>query len=137
MSVFRMHNYKHKVIPMKNCYKKWSDHLVIGLFITIFMLISASTTSPLFDNVYGWDSAYFRYIGTSILNGKTPYVDIWDNKGPVFYFIQAIGAINGTQNRNISFIFLMETASLIGSMYLMYRIDQLMNPDKKLRGFRF
>ena len=78
------------------------------IVLAIFMLLFATVTSPLFDNLYGYDSAFFRFIGSSILKGKTPYVDIWDHKGPVLYFIQTIGALHGTQNRKISLIFPMQ-----------------------------
>ena len=37
------------------------------------------------------DSGVFLYIGWRILNGATPYKDIWDHKPPVIYYINAVG----------------------------------------------
>jgi hypothetical protein len=37
------------------------------------------------------DSAVFLYIGRGILKGQVPYLDIWDHKGPLLYFIDALG----------------------------------------------
>lgn len=37
------------------------------------------------------DSAVFLYVGRSILNGQVPYLDVWDHKGPLLYYINAFG----------------------------------------------
>ena len=97
----------------------------IIFFITVLLLIFSTSTSPLYPNEYGYDSAFFRFIGKSILNGKTVYKDIWDHKGPVFYFIQTIGALHGTQNEKISFIFIMQICSMAASIYIMDITDRL------------
>ena len=108
----------------------------IIFFITVLLLIFSTSTSPLYPNEYGIDSAFFRFIGKSILNGKTVYKDIWDNKGPVFYFIQAIGALHGTRNEKISFIFIMQICSMAASIYIMDITDRL-EPISKHQRLRF
>lgn len=63
------------------------------LFLPIsicFLLFYSYTTSPLFIHE-GMDSAVFKTMGLAILQGKIPYVDIFDHKGPVLYFINALG----------------------------------------------
>lgn len=55
-----------------------------------FLLIYSYTTSPLYVND-SVDSAVFKTMGLAILHGKVPYVDIFDHKGPVIYFIDALG----------------------------------------------
>lgn len=57
--------------------------LTSALFITLF----SPTTSPL-NPRFGDDSAIFRFIGSAMTQGQTLYVDIWDHKGPVLFFIQ-------------------------------------------------
>ena len=109
-------------------------YLIILFFIlTGLMLIFSTSTSPLYPNEYGYDSAFFRFIGDSILKGKTIYKDIWDHKGPVFYFLQAIGALHGTRNEKISLIFVMQICSLAASVYIMDRTDRLEAKTKHQR----
>lgn len=110
---------------------------ILLLLLAGFVLLFFSTTSPLFDNIYGFDSAYYRFIGLSILNGKTPYQDIWENKGPVLYFIQMIGALHGTQNRKISLIFLMQSAAFLFIIFIMERIDRIINKKDDKRFAKF
>jgi 4-amino-4-deoxy-L-arabinose transferase-like glycosyltransferase len=48
--------------------------------------------SPTFwTQVPGRDSGVFLYIGSAILRGEVPYRDVWDHKGPLIYFIDALG----------------------------------------------
>lgn len=37
------------------------------------------------------DSSIFVYIGDRVLEGAIPYRDVWDHKGPLIYYIDAIG----------------------------------------------
>jgi hypothetical protein len=45
------------------------------------------------------DEGVFLYGGKSIINNQIPYRDFWDHKGPVIYYINALGLLisNGTQ----------------------------------------
>ncbi|MGN0037173.1 MAG: hypothetical protein ACI36X_08200 [Bacteroidaceae bacterium] len=68
-----------------------------GICYTLFLFTSvlflsfySFSTSPLFYNE-GMDSAVFKTMGLAILHGKVPYVDVFDHKGPVLYFINALG----------------------------------------------
>ena len=66
---------------------------IIGIcFIVSFitLLLFAISVSPisLFE---GYDSCVFKQMGLAILQGKTPYVDLFDHKGPILYLINALG----------------------------------------------
>lgn len=37
------------------------------------------------------DSSVFMFAGRLILEGKAPYVDVWDHKGPLLYLVNALG----------------------------------------------
>lgn len=37
------------------------------------------------------DSGVFLYVGSQILKGKLPYRDVWDHKGPLIYYLDALG----------------------------------------------
>ena len=70
-----------------------SNKYFVLLFLPIaiiFLLLYSYTTSPLFIHE-GMDSAVFKTMGLAILQGKIPYVDIFDHKGPILYFINALG----------------------------------------------
>ena len=38
----------------------------------------------------GWDQGSFLYTGTVISNGGNPYLDSWDFKGPLIYYLNAL-----------------------------------------------
>lgn len=71
------------------CSNKYFVLLFLPIAI-IFLLLYSYTTSPLFIHE-GMDSAVFKTMGFAILQGKIPYVDIFDHKGPILYFINALG----------------------------------------------
>ncbi|NPV78517.1 MAG: hypothetical protein HPY59_19340 [Anaerolineae bacterium] len=45
------------------------------------------------------DSSVFLYSGQNILSGGIPYRDVWDHKGPLIYFINAVGLLIGNGSR--------------------------------------
>lgn len=66
--------------------------LALLLAVIPFLLVFASATSPL-THWLGWDSSIFNLLGRSLLAGKIPYADIFDIKGPMIYFIEALGQL--------------------------------------------
>jgi len=109
---------------MEKISKRVFFYIILAVFLSGIWLVFSTSTSPLFPNTYGYDSAYYRYIGSSILEGKVPYRDIWDHKGPVLYFIQALGALHGTRNGKISLIFPMQILSMLLSIFFLEQIDR-------------
>ena len=72
----------------------------IGLII-LFLFLPASLLyygNPL-DHMPGRDNGVFLYGGQQLLAGKTPYLDFWDHKGPLIYFIDALGLLIGKGSR--------------------------------------
>ena len=66
--------------------------LFIAAFLFVFLF--SCTTSPLYEHYPFWfhgDSGIFQEMGVCLLQGGTPYVDLFDHKGPVLWFIQALG----------------------------------------------
>ena len=127
-------NYKN--ISIFQIRRQWLLYLCLAFFLIIVMTIFSSTTSPLYPANYGVDSAFFRFVGKSIRQGKLPYRDIWDHKGPLIFYINTLGAIHGTQNEKLSFIFLMQIGAIIFSMLMMNRIDRMLIPTGR-RQVRF
>jgi hypothetical protein len=62
-------------------------HAVILLSIFFIMV----TISPFFQANPTVDSGVFFYTGQRLLAGDVPYQDVWDHKGPLIYFINALG----------------------------------------------
>ena len=56
----------------------------------LFCLQFSVTTSPLY-HLYGTDSAVFQIIGKYWAQGSLPYVDLWDHKGPLIFFVNCLG----------------------------------------------
>ena len=82
------------------------------LMALLFVLINSKSTSPLFCNRF-IDSDIFRYMGYAILQGKIPYTDLFDHKGLLLYFINALGLVIHS-NYGIFFIQVIHlTATLI------------------------
>jgi hypothetical protein len=57
--------------------------------LCIFAFIILLPVSPYFLPILGDDSGIFAYIGRGMLEGQRLYVDLWENKGPLIFFINA------------------------------------------------
>ena len=82
--------------------------LVQALIILLVLIILASANPSLYYP--GRDSGIFLYIGKSILDGNLPYLDTWENKGPLIFYINALGLLIGGGGRwgvwLVEFVFL-------------------------------
>ena len=67
---------------------KWY-YWFLFLLSLVFVLLFSRTTSPLYAYI-GCDAAIFKQMGMAILKGKTIYLDYFDNKGCLLYFIHAL-----------------------------------------------
>lgn len=79
----------------------------ICLFLTCFFFVGffSPSTSPYYGNLYvGDDSAVFKLIGKYWAEGFIPYVDLWDQKGPLIYVIDCIGYLLTGNETGIFFI---------------------------------
>lgn len=58
----------------------------------VFMAISCRSINPFTQEyVYSADSSAFLVIGKGWANGLLPYIDLWDSKGPLIFFINMLG----------------------------------------------
>ena len=69
---------------------KW---LELGLILLIVFVVSMLTLSASNPQLYppGRDGGFFLYVGKSIQSGARLYADIWDSKGPMIFWINALG----------------------------------------------
>ena len=65
------------------------------ILIAIGVLIVLLPISPLNIVQPARDSGVFLYAGWRMLHGDIPYLDIWDHKPPVIFFVNALGLLLG------------------------------------------
>lgn len=71
--------------------------LLLGITMAmglVFLLFASPYTTPL-NPYYGYDSAVFMVLGKGVAAGKLPYLDLYDNKGPMIFYINALGYLLG------------------------------------------
>jgi len=106
---------------------------IVTLFVisVSFVLLCSTTTSPLYLSNPCWnygDSGIFQEMGLVIVNGGTPYVDVFDHKGPVLFFIQALGLwINEYWG-----IFCLQCLSLFVTAFIWYKTILLFKKSELL-----
>jgi hypothetical protein len=65
------------------------------LVLSIVVVIAFLTLSPVQALVPHRDSGIFLYVGSEILHGKILYQQIWEDKQPLLYLINALGLLLG------------------------------------------
>lgn len=84
-------NNQNKVATIVN-----SKYYPLLLFFVSFVFVTLFSRSTSFLYAYeGFDAAIFKQMGLALLKGKILYVDYFDNKGCILYFIQALGLYLG------------------------------------------
>lgn len=105
-----------------NLYVTISKYPRIALLI-LFWIASACILAGaiFFDRGYpSRDSGAFLYIAQSILDGKIPYREAWDNKPPAVFYIDALGLLLG--GGTILGVWFLELLSLCISVLLCVKI---------------
>lgn len=77
-------------------------HKIRSAFPIIYLLILAALVLDFGNPLFGKparDGGFFLYAGSQILNGKIPYLDFWDSKGPAIFYINALGLLLGGGSR--------------------------------------
>lgn len=88
---------------------------VFLFLLTAFVL---NLANPLFDKP-ARDGGFFLYAGSQIMDGKIPYRDFWDSKGPGIFYINALGLLVGGGSRwGVWFV---EFLFLFGTLLILYR----------------
>ena len=74
----------------KNNPKLLIGNILILLLIILLSLILLSPSNPYYSEP-GRDSGFFMFTGRELLHGKELYTQIWDSKGPMIFFVNALG----------------------------------------------
>lgn len=104
-----------------------SKYYHLLLFFVAFILVVLFSRSTSFLYVFeGTDPSIFKQMGRAILKGKIMYIDYFDNKGCLLYFIHALGLWLGGDFA----IMLMQVVSLTVTLFIwdkmlaFYRIEK-------------
>ncbi|MFT8406287.1 hypothetical protein [Liquorilactobacillus nagelii] len=115
------------LVGIKNRIKNNWVVLVI-LLLGSFLFISAS---PLYKvNPWG-DTNAMLAIGQAWLDGRVPFRDIFEQRGPVFYVYYLV--MNMFSTKGYIGLFIIETLNLIGIWYWEKKILQLLQVPNKLQ----
>lgn len=69
------------------------SYLATAIVAAMFLLFFSAYTSPLFPEYIDYDSGIFMMVGKAIISGKQLYVDVFDHKGPILFWIEALGML--------------------------------------------
>lgn len=67
--------------------------LLSSLFFLLVVFAVLTPAAPLYQPIPARDQGVYLYVGQQILDGSIPYRDVWDHKGPLIYYINALGLL--------------------------------------------
>lgn len=111
-----------------------NDLLIIVAFSIAFvvgLLLLSDSTSPLYPYSLGADSSIFSLLGKGMTEGRELYTGLFDHKGPVIFFVNAMGHLLGGRTG----IFIMQCLSgilYISILYFTYKSIRSCESGKKL-----
>lgn len=102
--------------------KKKSNLIPFGVLFGLSFLFSLETVfSPISNETFGHDAGIFAYIGMALTKGEVLYTGAWDNKGPLLYFINALGILINYRYG----IYLLEICTIFTTSVFLYKIGLL------------
>jgi len=107
------------MIRTKPAVSKFLHYLLLLMMALLFAAAFYFCISPVVTASTEFDVSCFHVVGSSMLEGKMPYLDFIDNKGPVQYFIYALTALTFDFPWGI---FLFSTMLVFGSLILLEEI---------------
>lgn len=77
----------------------WLRETWPGMLVSVLAVLVLLQTSPWVVRTPGNDSGIFLYFGQQILRGRLPFVDLWDHKPPLVFYLNALGLFFGQGSR--------------------------------------
>lgn len=103
--------------------------VIVCLSIAIIFALSFEL-SPIAAQRPGTDSSVFIYIGQKMIQGQLPYLDVFDHKGIILYFIQYLG-LKLAQGDFVG-VWILEVVNLFITFLYMRKIAGLITDNKVL-----
>ena len=101
-------------------YKKEWPYLIFVIASAIIVSFSCKSFA-LLNQVPGPDSSVFQYVANEIIEGKMPYLDTFDHKGPLLYVINVIGLLISKSYG----LWLIEALTIVATLIICYYIARL------------
>ena len=101
------------------------------LLFCIFLSIAVGTFLRLYPGNHQppeWDSAVFLYIGRRMTEGKIPYLELFDHKGPLLFFVEYIGCLLTPES--YTGVWLLEILTICGTLYISCRTLRLLSDNR-------
>ena len=77
------------------------------IFTILVLLLFVCPFSPIHRYCFETDEIAYRVVSKGLLKGKIPYRDLFDHKGPLLYFVYALGMlITGGSDIGICIVFM-------------------------------
>lgn len=73
--------------------KAFLRRILFSFVVAVAVIMFFSCSSPLYPFNYWEDPNCFFTVGSGILRGQVPYRDLYEQKGPLLYFIHALAAL--------------------------------------------
>ncbi len=102
--------------------RKWYWLLAICAAASFLFLLFASTYTTPLNPYYGYDSAFFLVIGKGIRHGLRPYLDLYDQKGPMVFFINALGFLLSESRWGV---FLLQVIFMTAVLFVLWKLVRL------------
>ena len=97
-------------------------YISLAIFCTAFLLLLSASTSPLYSDYCDGDSSIFMLIGKAISMGKDVYRDYFDHKGPILFYLNALGFyMTGTKTG----VFIIQCVMLSATAIFMYKTARI------------
>ena len=97
--------------------------LIYCFIVSLVILFFGSKSSPFYPFNDWVDANAFFTVGKGIFKGIVPYKDIFEQKGPVLYFIFAIASL--ISNNSFLGVFIIEVLFMTGTLYFIYLICRM------------
>ena len=97
-------------------------YLLFAVF-SLFLMLFCTKSSPLFAFNDWFDANVYFTMGKGMMNGRVPYVDLIDNKGPLLYFIYGIAWM--IDHTGFTGVYLFQVFFLAISLIYVYRLALL------------
>ena len=123
------HREKRSEMMESNDYSKWIRYILIILMAEGYLVCFSISTSPLYGNYYGGDSAFFILVGKGMKYGYLPYRDFFDMKGPWLFVVEWIGQII-SEGRFGAFI--IQSINMSGAMIMFDKLIGIGRNNRKI-----
>lgn len=109
----------------KKCLKNY-----IYCFILAFLFLMIASKNSFLYRINDWvDANAFFTVGKGMVRGYVPYLDLFEQKGPLLYLIYGVGSL--ISYKSFFGVFLLEVISFSIFLYYAYKVITLFFEEKK------